>query len=129
MDIFEAVKKGRLDKVKTLLKLQDVNREFGCPGFVETLLSVAVGFKHLDIAVYLISMGADVNQRLSGGMTCLHIAVNGDDELMASLLLKNGANVNAKNSDGYTVLDRVRASNDVLRKLLIDNGAESTARS
>ena len=67
-------------------------------------LMTAVGIGALDVVEKLIVSGADVNEKISNGITALHVAsVKGDAE-MVRLLLKHGANVNMTNDSGFSPL-------------------------
>ncbi|MCW5212520.1 ankyrin repeat domain-containing protein [Desulfobulbus sp. TB] len=86
-------------------------------------LVIAVNKGYDEIAKFLISEGADVNERFEDGTTALMSASqNGQMELVQALLEK-GAKVNEKNNDGITAL-LIASGNgrtDVVKELLNNN--------
>ena len=62
-------------------------------------LMTAVGIGAVDVVKKLIASGADVNEKMSNGITALHVASVKGDADMVQLLLKNGANVNMTNDN------------------------------
>jgi ankyrin repeat protein len=109
----KAIKKGDLGQVKTLIEAD--------PGLISKKpLALAARYCKKDIADYLISQHAEVDQRDFLGMTPLFEAAGSGCADVAQLLLVHGANVNAKNKGGETPLwwaNTYRHSNvaDVLR--------------
>jgi ankyrin repeat protein len=72
----------------------------------ETLLHLAVGQNHKDLADALLKDGADVNALTTDKLTPLHMAAqNGNIEII-TVLLNKGANINPVDSKGWTPLDR-----------------------
>ncbi|WP_341816937.1 ankyrin repeat domain-containing protein [Wolbachia endosymbiont (group A) of Agelastica alni] len=71
---------------------------------------------------------ADVNAKLSDGLTLLHSAVKKGNRDVAELLLDNGADVNAAIEEGCTPLHMamVKGNKNVV-ELLLDRGAEVDA--
>ncbi|MBP5443012.1 MAG: ankyrin repeat domain-containing protein [Treponema sp.] len=67
-------------------------------------LMTAVGIGAVDVVEKLIASGADVNEKMSNGITALHVASVKGDADMVQLLLKNGANVNMTNDNGFSPL-------------------------
>ena len=73
-----------------------------------------------------IAAGADLNAKMQGGYTPLHLAATKE---VAELLIDNGANVNAKNGNSQTPLDMAvrwgkTETADLLRKHGGKTGAE-----
>ncbi len=101
-----AIEKGDLTAVKEHVNTKNINNP-NC-AYGQSPLIYACYLRKFDIAKFLISKGADVNQKTSSGSTALIVACDffeGDSELVAKfteLLLKNGAKPNAieKNTDG-----------------------------
>lgn len=69
-----------------------------------TPLHVACTYNKIDIALYLISKGADINAANRWGGTPLHFACRRGNGEIVKLLLEKGANVNAVNDDRRTPL-------------------------
>jgi ankyrin repeat protein len=65
----------------------------GCGGF--SLLSVASGAGHLEVAQYLVANGADVNCKWSDGTTAVFMASQEGHADVVRFLVGNGANINA----------------------------------
>ena len=68
-----------------------------------------------------LAAGTDVNAKIEGGGTPLHIATHLGHKEIAELLITKGADVNAKDEDGETPLDATYVFNktetaDLLRK-------------
>ena len=98
-------------------------------GFGATALNEAVYLGREDLALYLLSVGADPNSRVGvyidgiGGITTLHRAV-GSPRLVAALL-KSGVKVNVADGSGQTPLHwAVRETNVASVKLLLEAGAD-----
>ncbi len=69
--IFEAVRSGDLEKIKRLVKKENVNlKDFEGA----SLLHVAAEFSHTEVVRFLIDSGADVNAKNLNGWTPLHLA-------------------------------------------------------
>jgi ankyrin repeat protein len=72
----------------------------------QTLLHVAVGQNHQDVATYLLDKGADVNAVTTDGLTALHMAAQNGNIAIITLLLERGAKIDVVDSKGWTPLDR-----------------------
>ena len=87
-----------------------------------TLLMQAVIDRALNIAEFLIKMGANINLRDIRLWTALHFAVQNGDLQMTKLLVENGAEVNASDVAGNSVLARAvfssKGKGDVIKYLL-----------
>jgi len=93
----KAIKSGDLEQVKALIEAD--------PGLIKKKpLAHAAQYCKRDIAEYLISQHAEVDQRDFLGLTPLFEAANSGCTSVAQLLLAHGANVNAKNKGGETPL-------------------------
>lgn len=102
-DIVNAAKSGNLEKVKTLLK-QDPTLINTSDTWLYTPLHWALGKKHDDVALFLISKGADVNAKAKNGSTPLHMAARWGRLKLAQMLIQKGSDVNALNEFGNTPL-------------------------
>ena len=68
-----------------------------------------------------IAAGADLDAKMQGGYTPLHLAAIYDHKEIAEILIAEGADVNAKDEDGETPLDATSVFNktetaDIIRK-------------
>ena len=76
-----------------------------------------------------LAAGTDVNAKIKGGGTPLHIATHLGHKEIAELLIANGADVNAKQVDGMTPLHRAAHEGyKEIVKLLIAEGADANAK-
>jgi len=122
-DIFEAVRKGDLEGVRTLVTansrlLQEKDPEG------KTALRGAVEYAQPSIARFLLDQGAAVDARDAKSMTPLYAAVSvGADREMVDLLLEKGADVNAKDILGTSVLVEAAKINPAIVGRLLDKGA------
>jgi ankyrin repeat protein len=93
---------------------------------------------HIDIAVFLIDQGADVNAKTTvitrGLITPLHFAAMNGHKDVAELLIDSGADVDAKTSDGdtpliYAAMGSIELNPTVdVVELLIARGADVNAK-
>ena len=96
-DIFEAVQKGTIEDVKFYIEKKDIDVNVRTKEGL-TPLFAAVSIGNIEVAKYLISVGADVNLRSNVGMPPLFFAVaipNRDIDII-KLLVSAGADVTAK---------------------------------
>ncbi|MDD4520194.1 MAG: ankyrin repeat domain-containing protein, partial [Alphaproteobacteria bacterium] len=118
--LHEAVKKGDIEKVKSLLDSgMDANTqdEDGLAPLHE-----ANENRDKEIVALLLEAGANIDIEDNDGYTPLHYAcANGAKEIVA-LLLEAGANVNAKNKNGRSPLYFV--NNKEIAQILLDKGVD-----
>ena len=138
VDLNKAAASGDLEKVKLLIKegaeidsKADDEREI-----YATPLWQAVFKKHIEIAGFLIEVGADLERKteLGGddaGTTAVIYAANLDSaksETATRMLIEAGANPNSHNRKGWTALHKVSQQGKFeVAKLLIDSGADAKA--
>ena len=79
----------------------------------------------------LLRVGADVNARMKGGATRLHVAACRESPRVVSILLKAGADVNAKDDNGRTPLHGAAGgnTNPEVISLLLEAGAATVLTS
>ena len=102
-----------------------------------TPLHLAALFAYLECVEYLVSRGADINNKDVDGDTALHLAVFNDHVDVVKFLLKNNADVNVTNNKGNTSLHEAVIQSDISVivclltygdfKLEIKNNSEQTA--
>jgi ankyrin repeat protein len=113
-----AAKKGKLDKVKSLLAEGvdiDCSDAFSCTG-----LFWASANNHKSIVEFLIEKGANLNAGAGiGGTPLARAAYEGHVEVV-ELLIAKGADVNAKDVSGSSPLD---SADDSVAEILRKNGA------
>ncbi|EAY06733.1 hypothetical protein TVAG_310200 [Trichomonas vaginalis G3] len=73
---------------------------------------------------YLISLGANINEKGEKGKTALHIAAENNSKEIAELLISHGANINEKDIFGQAALHKAAYKNSKeIAELLISHGA------
>lgn len=104
MALLDACKKGQLTRVKKLLTDKNVNC-CDSTGRHSSLLHLAAGYNHLEIAEALLENNANTEIRDKGGLIPLHNAASYGHVEMAALLLKyNPSMINITDKWGYTAL-------------------------
>lgn len=126
----EACALGDADRVKALLagdpSLLHSRTADGFPA-----ASLAIFFRHSELARWLIEQGADVNAAADNAQRVapLHAAAAVCDRETAALLLARGADPNARQQMDYTPLHGAASRGDVeLAKLLLAHGADREAK-
>ena len=125
--MIKASQEDNLREVQDLLPGKDVNLRDRRSG--TTALEHAIRNGNREMAQLLLSAGADVNARNTGGQTVLMML---GDEATADLvwdLVNAGAKVNQKDNEGNTPLIEAAGLNNIeVLRTLLDAGAEITAR-
>ena len=130
ISIHGAVEKGNIEAVKQHLTAgTDVEVKDG-EGW--TLLQMAAGEGHKEIAELLIAKGADVNAMTADGLTALFAAILGPHKEIVKLLIAKGADVNVRGFLGMTPLNMAddegeKEIADLLRKHGAKTGEELKA--
>ncbi|EAX92680.1 ankyrin repeat protein, putative [Trichomonas vaginalis G3] len=76
------------------------------------------------MAEYLLSHGANVNEKNKYGETVLHKAIKNNNKEMAEFLLSHGANINEKDNLSETALHSAAGkSNKDMIEFLLSHGA------
>ncbi len=90
-----------------------------------TPLHVAISCKHVDMAKFLISKGADIFIENTDGETPLHFAVSYGQQDVVKILIDKGADVDAQNNRGVTPLHLAAFfGRKEIAELLIENNAD-----
>lgn len=93
-----------------------------------TLLHLAVGQNHKELAEFLLDKGADVNALTQDHLTPLHMAAQNGNLEIVQLLLSRKAKLDAVDSKGWTPLDRARKwRHPGVADFLVKQGAHETA--
>ncbi len=103
VSLFDAIAKGDLKKIESLLK-QGVNPNIRDKDG-KTPLHNAAYLGHVAVAKLLLEHGADIHARDNANWTPLHWAAYKGHFDVARLLLERGADPTVKNRDGKTPLD------------------------
>jgi len=115
LDIFDAADRGTVEDVKYFIEEKGVSVNAKQENFTigATPLHKAAFGGNIEVAKYLISKGADINDTCDEGLTPLHYTAldTGKTEeddgkvKVAKLLVSKGADINAKTLRGNTPLD------------------------
>jgi uncharacterized protein len=129
LDIFEASALGDLPRVRELLgKQPELANDYAPDGFQP--LGLASFFNNLDVVVYLLLMGAQVNSPSKNPLRVmpLHSSVARKNLTITRILLSHGADVNATQADDFTpLLEAAQNGQLEMVKLLIEFGADPLA--
>ncbi len=107
-DIWCATKNGNLAAIgKHLAAGVDIDAPDPKNGL--TPLTWATVADRVEVARYLLKMGADIDGRNSDGGTALHEAATMGQGTVAEFLIRRGANIDATDNNGKTLLDRVHS--------------------
>ena len=72
----------------------------------QTPLHLAVAGSHFDVVKLLLEKGGDVNQRMDGDESVLHMTATTGNQKLTQLVLTHGAEVDAINEIGRTPLHK-----------------------
>ena len=100
-DIFAAVRKGNLERVKALLE-SNPGLVFKTDSLGWTPLHTATHWHQKDAAEVLLANQAEVNVQDEAGVTPLHFAVDEGRQDLVELLLASNADVNIRDHAGKT---------------------------
>ena len=130
--LFNAAKKGLLNRVQQIIANGPVDLDWGSPEakyYGQTALIVAIRKGHQDIAEFLISIGANVNKGCRYNFTPLMYAVIEKSVPMVEMLLSHGANPNIPNINRNTPLhSAVWQGNQPMVEALLIGGANPDIR-
>ena len=123
--IDDAIAKGDLEDVRRHVALNPESAKKGGRETSRPPLEQAILRKKNDIAIYLVSAGADPNTVNASKRTPLHLAVERNSPDVVAVLLKAGAQPNLRDNDGWTPLHHAAAKNQLeTAKALIAGGAD-----
>ncbi|KAM9132828.1 poly [ADP-ribose] polymerase tankyrase-2 isoform 2-T2 [Pangshura tecta] len=127
-ELFEACRNGDVERVKRLVRPENVNGR-DTAGRKSSPLHFAAGFGRKEVVEYLLQSGANVHARDDGGLIPLHNACSFGHAEVVSLLLHHGADPNARDNWNYTPLHEaaIKGKIDVCI-VLLQHGAEPTIR-
>ena len=121
-----ALRKGHV-QVAELLYLHGAIIPIGYNG--RTLLHAASADGLVDVAQWLLGIGADANAQADSRRTPLHFAAMNGHFGLVRILLDRGADVNAAAMENYTPLHQASLGGYInVARLLIEHGAEVYAR-
>ncbi|XP_066453854.1 CARD- and ANK-domain containing inflammasome adapter protein-like [Eleutherodactylus coqui] len=106
--VFDAVMKGDLSLLESILKGSDVN---AVNSSGETLLHVAASNGHVPVIEFLLSKGAKVDAKDKKRMTPLHRAAENGHVEAVSVLLQAGANMYSLDNDSQSPLHLAAQNN------------------
>lgn len=119
--VHAAVVNGSLKTTKLLLaELKDPFNAIICECH-RNVLHLAAANDKLELVIYALQQGADINSVSDEGNTALHVAAAARKNDMVNFLIAKGAEVDAKKSNGCTALQSACATgNAELVKVLFD---------
>lgn len=131
-ELHKAAQDGEIEKVKQILDEAFFKEDGESEDLIDdkdkmgdTPLHKAVKAGHIDLAKYLISNGAEINEENKTGWTPLLTASFFGTPQVAELLIAKGADVNAENRNGSTPLHGVASRGLVeVADLLLAKGAD-----
>lgn len=117
--ILKYIKDGNLDRLRQIKNLRDyIHEHEAIHGW--TLLMAAAYYAQYEVAMYLLSLGSDLNDRNYNGTTVIMYAkdgmINTKDDKLFNYLLDQGANPYLKDYSGKNLFDYI---GDELRYKLI----------
>lgn len=123
--IDQSIAKGDLDDVRRHVAMDPQNAKKGGRETSRPPLEQAILRKKTDIAIYLISAGADPNSVNASKRTPLHLAVERNSPEIVAVLIKAGANPDVLDKDGWTPLHHAAAKDQLeTARELIAGGAD-----
>ncbi|XP_015262135.1 PREDICTED: tankyrase-2 isoform X2 [Gekko japonicus] len=127
-ELFEACRNGDVERVKRLVRPENVNGR-DTAGRKSSPLHFAAGFGRRDVVEYLLQTGANVHARDDGGLIPLHNACSFGHAEVVNLLLRHGADPNARDNWNYTPLHEaaIKGKIDVCI-VLLQHGADPVIR-
>ncbi|KAM7169154.1 poly [ADP-ribose] polymerase tankyrase-2 isoform 4-T4 [Macrochelys suwanniensis] len=127
-ELFEACRNGDVERVKRLVRPENVNGR-DTAGRKSSPLHFAAGFGRKDVVEYLLQSGANVHAQDDGGLIPLHNACSFGHAEVVNLLLRHGADPNARDNWNYTPLHEaaIKGKIDVCI-VLLQHGAEPAIR-
>ncbi|XP_060624723.2 poly [ADP-ribose] polymerase tankyrase-2 isoform X2 [Anolis sagrei] len=127
-ELFEACRNGDVERVKRLVRPENVNGR-DTAGRKSSPLHFAAGFGRRDVVEYLLQSGANVHARDDGGLIPLHNACSFGHAEVVNLLLHHGADPNSRDNWNYTPLHEsaIKGKIDVCI-VLLQHGADPAIR-
>ncbi|XP_048360861.1 poly [ADP-ribose] polymerase tankyrase-2 isoform X2 [Sphaerodactylus townsendi] len=127
-ELFEACRNGDVERVKRLVRPENVNGR-DTAGRKSSPLHFAAGFGRRDVVEYLLQSGANVHARDDGGLIPLHNACSFGHAEVVNLLLRHGADPNSRDNWNYTPLHEaaIKGKIDVCI-VLLQHGADPVIR-
>lgn len=103
-------------------------RDDGRGIFTSCIFGILMGATDIELAEFMLSKGADVNETATSGdvenWAAIHYAASNGNKELISFLIKKGADVNAKTAEGKTPLSLVGSKNPEIIEILKVAGAE-----
>jgi len=128
-DIFDAISSGTVEDIRYFIEDKKVGFNIKNDMSATPLYTAAV-FNNTEAVKYLISAGANVNEKDGGGGTPLHEAVRNDNIELVKWLISKGANINAKAMDGKVSVFDMAKSEEMIQYLKnVGNKNASTTES
>ncbi|CAM3051920.1 Ankyrin repeat [Flavobacterium succinicans] len=117
------IEKNDNEKVKSILKEVGID---ATDSYLRTSLIWAAFYNKIDLVIWLIENGADINHQDKNGLSALHFAAKENRTEVVKLLIEKNANIEIKDQNGNTpLMDAIFNSRDNLIniELFLKSGA------
>jgi len=135
-NLFEEIKNKSAMYIRQFIETNLPNINALNPAGLTALHFAAEHESNVEVVKVLISMGANVNFKGSGGIAPLHLAATYGNVEIAKILISNGADVNVKEDNGMTPLHIAALAgktsvgrNIEIAKILVSNRADVNNKS
>jgi ankyrin repeat protein len=114
--ILDAAESSKEITLMLVDKGADINarRDDGRGIFTSCIFGILMGVTDIELAEFMLSKGADVNEAATSGdvegWAAIHYAASNGNEELIKFLIKKGADVNAKTADGKTPLSLAQSN-------------------
>lgn len=129
-DFFELMIEGddNMEILRKVITPRLLNKRLAARDNITPLHRVA-GYNQLKLAVYLITLGADVNAIDAYGRIPLHNAAKFGHIEMIELLIKSGSDIDKQDFEGYSPIHGAASNTFIACCILIELGANKYVRS
>ena len=128
MDFFQLIREGKLESIKTMVELdKNIIHQRNERGFTPLILA---GYSNnLDLTLYFLSQGADINEvDVAGNTALMGVCFKGNLDIAKALIASN-AKLNVVNFSGATALiyATMFGQTEIVR-VLLNSGADKTIK-
>ncbi|HAD79567.1 ankyrin repeat domain-containing protein [Empedobacter falsenii] len=117
------IEKGNIEEVKNILIENKIDLE---DSYLRTPLIWASFYNNVDLLIWLIDNGANINHQDKNGYSALHFVAQENCKNVVEILLNNGIDVELEDFYGntalWTAVFNAKGNNEIV-ELLLDSGA------